>query len=244
MSMAARCARSLLSISSLTSVAERLVMILPKSLPVWSSRRIGSDASKCPLTAAMSSMVMGRSSGDSVMRSTALRVSFMVPDVSVVKESHCWLLVGRPPWASKSVPMSSPSKMRRILSVSLPLATTVLTPPWAASDAASILLAMPPRPIVDLCPISILPSGVKTLMRLAPFWSGGLSKTASTSVRRARPSDSEPAATRAESMSLSEKTGAWRPCPTTPVTTSFSLMTGTMPICDSRSIVLVRETKR
>jgi hypothetical protein len=48
--------------------------------------------------------------------------------------------------------------------------------------AALILELMPPRPMVDFCPIWISYSGVYTLILSAPGWSGGLVYTASTSV--------------------------------------------------------------
>jgi hypothetical protein len=98
---------------------------------------------------------------------------------------------------------------------------------------------MPPRPIVDFSPISMVVSPPHTAMRSAPGWSGGFVYTASTSVSSASPSASDPAATSEESLSLSENT-RWVSSSEQPVTTSFSLMMGTAPSEVRRSSVSVR----
>mmetsp|Transcript_5382 Transcript_5382/g.13790 ORF Transcript_5382/g.13790 Transcript_5382/m.13790 type:complete len:237 (-) Transcript_5382:89-799(-) len=102
---------------------------------------------------------------------------------------------------------------------------------------------MPPLPMPDAAPISTACLSSQTPMRLAPGWSGGLSKTPSTSVNRASPSLSVPEARRAARVSLSEKTLGESP-KWLPVTTSFSLMMGMMPSLAMREMVSVRAKKR
>ena len=46
-------------------------------------------------------------------------------------------------------------RTREMLWMSMPLATQQFTPPRAATRAAWILEPMPPRPMVDLCPIAM-----------------------------------------------------------------------------------------
>mmetsp|Transcript_10393 Transcript_10393/g.20804 ORF Transcript_10393/g.20804 Transcript_10393/m.20804 type:complete len:248 (-) Transcript_10393:219-962(-) len=218
--------------------AEGLVqMPRANSVPSGSTSETTAPLPKSPSTASS----WATSSGCSCphrMLSRAAAFTISLPSLSVARFSQRWRLLLRSE-AGNSVPTSAPLNTRSMFERSKPLATTVCTPPDAATLAALILAAIPPLPMVDFSPICTARSGVYTLIRCAPASSGGLSYTASTSVRRARASASAPAARMAESLSLSLNT--WGP-EMPPVTTSFSLMMGMTPMEVRRSSVSVRYT--
>mmetsp|Transcript_10096 Transcript_10096/g.24872 ORF Transcript_10096/g.24872 Transcript_10096/m.24872 type:complete len:347 (+) Transcript_10096:505-1545(+) len=190
----------------------------------------------------MTSSSVSLASGEPSSRCCAACEMVTCPEVSMKNDSHRCDFVGRS-LASKRVPMSSPWNTPLIFRTLYPLATTVLTPPLAARQAAAILLDIPPLPMPDAFPISTSCLSEKMGMRWAPCWSGGLSNTPSTSVSRANPSQSVPDASRAASVSLSLKTCGESP-KWLPVTTSFSLMMGMMPSLAMREIVSVSAKKR